>query len=578
MSRHRELKQQRESLIKEVDSVHVSISRILDSNRVHKINLDNIEDDLKQTIEKASNLALISEINKNTFDHSEILAKLQTKRDEILTNRDKKLLNINYENFSKKAKEKLSIEDSVKKSVEVKNLLDEKMGKRLSLALTKVIPSNRSFNSLNEIQNAFDELDYISNKISTSKDFMPRIEKMIFSYDTQGSDSTAIVTFVLVIILISIAIIFSMPLFVLMLVGLFSYNIYKSFYYYKSMSIAKVLVSNIAKINNSIEEGIKNKVKSKRSEIENKFEMMLNKVDSKILLVEELISDTTAEVEADFSFNSLSITESFRSKKDSILEQVRKNEIQVEHYHSEIERLKNKIKEIDSSIREEASSIYEKYYPSDGTFDELSSLYIDDILIDIVDDSPIIHELPVGSAVYIYKDESEVLKFINLYLVSLISRMSISSLYIKIFDIKYAGTKLIDYAKLDTVEQIISQDDVKACAESLTKEMLKRIKVIGSNSIEEYNKAMIADESSPQPYQVIIDLFGKPGEEQSKLRQILINGFNYGLIYNLFVDVKDIEGDNQSIKFLIDNYSNYYFVSNQSVVKKSSKFLTSLMK
>lgn len=576
MSRHRELKSQRRKLTLEIEEIRSGIRRVEDNNKVYQITLDNLEDDFVKSVDKAEKAALADEINKHTFKHTEILGKLQNKREEILTNRDKKLENITYEKYAKKAKNKLSIEDSVKRSENIQSILEEKIGKRLSSELSRIIPSNRSFNTLTEIQDAFDELELISGKLGKDLDVVSRLEKIIFSYDTTEMEGNSSIAFVVVVLLIFICLMFFMPILVVGLVLLFCYNLHKSLVYYDAMSIAKVLVSNVNKINASIEDGIKNKVKSKRTEVENKFKSMLDKVDKKIETVEELISDTTAEIEADFNFNSSSIAENYKSRKDSTLEQIAKNNAQIDSYQAQIQEIENKIKAIDEEIAEEGKNIYGKYYPRNLEYEERSGLFLDDILLDIQDNEPILHELPRGSAVYLYKDESSLMKFMNLYLCSLISRMRLSSLYLKLFDVKYAGTKMLEYDDLETFELSTTKEMIKENVESLNQEMMKRIKIVGSKHIDDYNKAMIEDDGAPLAYYVVFDMFNKPSDSDSIQRQILINGFKYGLVYNLFLDIKEVEKDKKCLEFLLDNYAEYYYISDTNVSKKSSKFVASL--
>lgn len=576
MSRHRELKSQRRKLTLEIEEIRSGIKRVEDNNKVYQMTLNNLEDDFVKSVDKAEKAALADEINKHTFKHTEILGKLQNKREEILTNRDKKLENITYEKYAKKAKNKLSIEDSVKRSEDIKQVLEEKIGKRLSSELSRIIPSYRSFNTLTEIQDAFDELELMSSKLGRDLDVMDRLEKIIFSYDTSEIQGNSSVIFIIVVLLIFIGLMFFMPILVVGLVLLFCYNLHKSLVYYDAMSIAKVLVSNVNKINNSIEEGIKNKVKSRRTEVENKFKLMLDKVDKKIETVEELISDTTAEVEADFNFNSSSIAENYKSRKDSTLEQIAKNNAQIDSYQAQIQEIENKIKAIDEEIAEEGKNIYDKYYPKSLSYEERSGLFLDDILLDIQDNEPVLHELPRGSAVYLYKDESSLLNFVNLYLCSLISRMRMTSIYLKLFDTKYAGTKLLEYSPLETFEVSLNKEMIKENIESLNQEMMKRIKIIGSKHIDEYNKEAIDEEGSPLAYYVIFDMFNKPSDSDSIQRQILINGFKYGLAYHLFLDIKEVEKDKKCLEFLLENYSEYYYISDSGVSKKSSKFVSSL--
>lgn len=576
MSRHRELKAQRRKLLTEIEELRASIKRVEDNNKVYQMTLDNLEDEFNLSVDRAKEAALNDEINKHTYKHNEVLNKLQHKREEILSNRDKKLDGITYEKFAKKAKNKLSLENSVKRSEEIKNVLDEKIGKRLSSELSRIIPSYRSFNTLTEIQNAFDELEYISGKLGKDLEIVGRLEKLIFSYDASEIDKNSSIAFVVVVLLIFLCLMFFMPVLVIGLVVLFVYNLHKSYMYYDAMSIAKVLVSNVNKINASIEDGIRNRVKSKRSEVENKFKSMLDKVDKKIATVEELISDTTAEVEADFNFNSSSIAENYKSRKDSTLEQIAKNNAQIDDYQSNIRDIENRIKAIDDEIAEEGRNIYGKYYPRNLNYEERSGLYIDDILLDIQENEPILHELPRGSAVYLYKDESSLMKFVNLYLCSLISRMRMSSLYLKLFDVKYAGTKLLEYSPLETFEVSSTKEMIKENIESLNQEMMKRIKIIGSKHIDDYNKDMIEEEGSPLTYNVVFDMFNKPSDSDSIQRQILINGFKYGIVYHLFLDIKEIEKDKKCLEFLLENYAEYYYISDTNVSKKSSKFVSSL--
>lgn len=576
MSRHRELKSQRRKLTLEIEEIRSGIRRVEDNNKVYQMTLDNLEDDFVKSVDKAEKAALADEINKHTFKHTEILGKLQNKREEILTNRDRKLENITYEKYSKKAKNKLSIEDSVKRSEEIQSILEEKIGKRLSSELSRIIPSTRSFNTLTEIQDAFDELEFISGKLGRDVDVISRLEKIIFSYDTTEMEGNSSIAFVVVVLLIFIGLMFFMPILIIGLVLLFCYNLHKSLVYYDAMSIAKVLVSNVNKINSSIEDGIKNKVKSKRTEVENKFKSMLDKVDKKIETVEELISDTTAEIESDFNFNSSSIAENYKSRKDSTLEQIAKNNAQIDSYQSQIQEIENKIKAIDEEIAEEGKNIYGKYYPRELSYEERSGLFLDDILLDIQDNEPILHELPRGSAVYLYKDESSLMKFIHLYLCSLISRMRLTSFYLKLFDVKYAGSKLLEYRPLDTFEASTTKEMIQENIKSLNEEMMKRIQIVGSKHIDDYNKAMIEDDGSPLAYYIVLDMFNKPSDSDSIQRQILINGFKYGLVYNLFLDIKEVEKDKKCLEFLLENYSEYYYISDTNVSKKSSKFVSSL--
>ena len=578
MSRHRELKVEKSGLQSEIDGLRNKISGYQNFIKVQESLLNNLDKELEDQIKKSSDLALKKEIDKQTFKHREILRKLQNKRDEILSNRDRKLEKITYERYSEKAKKKLSIDDSVKKSEEVKSMLDEKMGERFSRELSRIIPSTKSFNSLNEVQEAFTEVETMCASLRGSNDIMERLELMIFSYDTSEIDSKSTATVAIVVVFLLLVGIFFMPLLILILIVLVVMNVMKSVKFYKAMSIVKVLVSNVKRINQSIEDGIRNKVKSKRTEIENKFKMMLDGVEEKIATVEELISDTTQEVTNDFAFDDREIIDSFKTKKDSYLEQIKNNEANITDANASIKLIEEKISKIDLMIVEEGKNIFESYYPRDGEFENRSSVYLDDFLVDIVNDEPVVHELPRGSAVYFYKDESVMMNLLNLYLISLYTRMQPTSLYAKLIDQKYACTGFIDYSKISTMEQIIDKDGIKNLSETLNKEMMKRIKIIGSKHIDDYNKAMLEDDSAPQPYYYIFDLFNKPNESDSLLRQVLINGFKYGIAYNLFLDVKDVEGDAKCVEFLEKNYSSYYYITDTGVSKKSSKFLSIFLK
>lgn len=577
MSRHSELKCERRKLVESKMTIQDSITRVEQSNKVFNLNLSSLDDDFEKSVDKAKNAALAEEINKHTFKHTEILGKLQSKREEILSNRDKKLENITYENMSKKTKSELSVEYSIEKVEEIKSKLDEKMGKRLSSELSRIIPSKGSFNTISKIKQAFDELEYSIDKLGKDLDIVDRLEKIAFSFDTSSIEGNSTIYFILVILIIFVSLLFFMPLLVLLLVALFIYNIHRSIIYYDAMSISKILISNVNKINSSLEEGIKNKVKFKRNEVENKFKSMLDKVDRKIETVEDLISNTTAEIESDFNFNDSVIMENYKSKKDSISEQISKNNAQIESYKSEIESIDMKIKEIDEEILEVGKTIFSQYYPNDLSFEDRSSIYLEDILLDIQNSEPNIFTLPRGSAVFLYKDESSLMQYLNLYLCSIYSRMKPSSFYVKMIDLKYAGTKLLEFNSIDSFTSFLTPEEIKEDDIIMRQEILKRTNVIGSKHIDDYNLSSIEDNGSPLSYYIILDLFRKPEESDTLRRQSILTGFNYGVMYNLFLNVKDIEEDKRCVEYLLNNYSEYYYITDSGVSKKSSKFMQSLL-
>ena len=577
MSRHSELKCERRKLVESKMTIQDSITRVEQSNKVFNLNLSSLDDDFEKSVDKAKNAALAEEINKHTFKHTEILGKLQSKREEILSNRDKKLENITYDNMSKKTKSELSVEYSIEKVEEIKSKLDEKMGKRLSSELSRIIPSKGSFNTISKIKQAFDELEYSIDKLGKDLDIVDRLEKIAFSFDTSSIEGNSTIYFILVILIIFVSLLFFMPLLVLLLVALFIYNIHRSIIYYDAMSISKILISNVNKINSSLEEGIKNKVKFKRNEVENKFKSMLDKVDRKIETVEDLISNTTAEIESDFNFNDSVIMENYKSKKDSISEQISKNNAQIESYKSEIESIDMKIKEIDEEILEVGKTIFSQYYPNDLSFEDRSSIYLEDILLDIQNSEPNIFTLPRGSAVFLYKYESSLMQYLNLYLCSIYSRMKPSSFYVKMIDLKYAGTKLLEFNSIDSFTSFLTPEEIKEDDIIMRQEILKRTNVIGSKHIDDYNLSAIEDNGSPLSYYIILDLFRNPEESDTLRRQSILTGFNYGVMYNLFLNVKDIEEDKRCVEYLLNNYSEYYYITDSGVSKKSSKFMQSLL-
>lgn len=540
--------------------------------------LQRLSSEQDNNIKTAYSLALKDQISKSTLKYENMISKLNNNREQLLTNKQKRLDNINYESYSDSVKSDVSIEDCMEKCNSIKETLMEKQGTRLFNVLTTFSDlQSPDLYSLEDIHEAFDDLDVKLRKLSNTNNFLNTVYTSVSDIKINSEDKVQVVSSLVMCAILFVLFLYFTPFFVLLLVFLLSYNLYKSYYMYNCLVFVGNIMNNLSFINDSIERGITAKMEEDKLHIDNKFKSKLMKIDENLDALDEKIIEITEAVTNSFTFNSDRIKDSFLIKEQSLKERISLLKSEYVDLNADISDLDKEISDVNMQIIKLSKSIFEQYYPTIPK--EKFQLYPNDMLFDIVDNKPNIFTLPTGSACFIFKSEDVMFDFITTYLTLLYSNLLCSSFNVHFYDSKYVGTKSIEFTKLKNFCVYSEKNGVKEDVTELRVEMGKRISLLGGDLIKDYNESMIKEESVPLSYHVVLDLFTDPNDFTEEYKQVLINGFNSGIIPMSFMLESDIEfSDSSRFKDVLPLYKDFYLVTSDVISKKSKIFFENKMK
>lgn len=534
--------------------------------------LDSIKLDMESSIKRSHDLALREEISKGILKYENLVSKLLNNREVVLTNKQKRLDDITYENYASEVKNGLSIDECIEKCKEMKSSIELKQGSRLFNIISAYSEKHESdLTSLDDIEKVFDSIDSKLSKLNNNNDLLLKIESVIFDYNVDVSNKNQLISFILICVVILGLGIFLTPLLVILMLAMFGYNIYKSHFIHKCIVDVNSIMYNLSDIQSSIEKGINTKMEEDRLIIENKFKGKLSKIDNNIEELENKIVEVTESITNGFHFNSDRLKESFKIKENSLKEKISLLSTEYLNLSAKVTDLEKDVKDVDFEINKLSRSIFEQYYPKEPQ--NKSLMYPQDMLIDLVDNRPNIFNLPKGSSCFIFKNEEDLFSYLDLYLTLLYSQMACSAFTIHYFDSKYIGTKSIEFTKLKNFMVYSDKENVADDIEEMRIEMGKRISLLAGSNVLDYNKEIITEGSVPLSYNVIIDLFTDDSRLSDVAKQVVINGFDTGIVYNSFILESQIDFKGNGVFWnMLPLYKDFYLVTSDKISKKSKSF------
>lgn len=573
-----QLVQKKNRLLSELDSFKQDIqSRNREINQVQN-ELDSMDSTLRTSVESSKKEALKQEIKNGTKRFEEEIEDINSKRDILLSNKQKRLDSLTYENYSSKIKDSLSIDSCLDKCKSIYDLLEEKQGKRLNSTLfSSLPPRDISLNSLDDIQGVFDSIDWKLQILSKKLNLLDKLENLVFSLSMDFSDSKQIVLAIFLLAVLGIILVWFSPIMVLVMIGIVVYNVYTCSFICDCISILSAILSNLENIKSSIEQGIQAKIEEDRTTIETRFGSKLAMIDDKLDALENSILSESKRIEKEFVYDSTRLQENFKVKESSLKSKIVGLKNQIDGLQTRCKEIDMQVKDIDKKILELSKNIFSTYYPNDLT--NKSIFLPNDMLIDIVDNEPIISPLPKDSALIIFKTEEDLFSFTNLLLGLLYSNVKCSSFKLHYFDTKYMGSKSILYSSLDNFNVITEGKDLDDLLKELLSEMKKRIGFLMEKDIKSYNEEMLRESSVPLSYDVVLD-FGLDSQKiNGTYRQLLINGFSRGLtFYSLvYMDEIDMTGKGPFWEVL-ELYKEVYVLSPKGLSKKTPSFFINKIK
>lgn len=539
--------------------------------------LNGLDDDLQKMLSKAESESLNNEIEKATADFYKELDELNGNKEILLANKQKWLDAIQYEVYASKLKDNLSVDSCLNQYKEMYDALESKQGARLTKLLFSKIESNSfSVGSLDDIECLFDEISWKIEMLTKNIDILNKVEDYVFALSVDFDDPKQLLMTVAVAAVLIGLVLYSTPVLVILMVAFVCYKVWSCYFISNCIAMVNSIASNLESIKNSIEEGIKAKMEEDRTTIEVKFSAKLSTVESRIEEINLLKDRKVDEVKESFVYDHTKLKESYRVKQSSLKDKLANIKNQVENFKKDCVKIEQEIKNVDEQIIELSKNVFNNYY---GLSKEKSVFFPNEILLDIVDNEPKIYKVPRNSSVIIFKDETEMFKFVELLNSLLYSNVKCSSFKIHYYDTKYMGNKSLKFMGLDNFNIMAEQKPFEGLITELLSEMKKRVKILMDKDIDDYNKEVLKEGSVTLSYDLVFDFSIENKNLTDYYKQLIVNSASTGIfIYKLITQNNiDFTGKGTFWEFL-DLYDECYTISEHNLIKRDKSFFRQRIK
>lgn len=578
MALYEELILQKESLIDRRAALQLDIQEQNNLIMQKRRNLEAINSDYFNSIERAKSESLKLAIEKEVQPIEDSINELLNKRDIILKNKDKRLKDITYENYQSEIIKDLSIDDILDSCKKMYGLLEQRQGERLNDLLFEQIPSDDL--ELNSLEDVTDLIRGVEDKVVfLSKRFnvFEKLETLMYKKDVDSNNNFDVITFGIFVIVSLVSFVYFAPLFILVMLGLICFNVYLYCFNYKCIRLLNSISKSLGTIEESIIKIIEDKVKSDRDLVESKFNEKLRKIDSIINSAEDRISEISEEITNDFSYDPSGLKESFRVKEQSIKDSIELMTHELDSCKKSFSDIEEKLKEVEAEILKLSQSLFSKYYPLniENKIDD----YPQDMLLDIVDNKPIIFKLPRGSSILVFSNQDDLFEFSNLLLLYLYSNMRCCSFRLFYHDEVNICSNAAQYNGLNNFIPLVDSAEYATSLSEMNKELKKRINILVDREIFAYNKEMLEEGNATMSYNILLDFFVSNNTGDADYKQVVVNGFNRGLIPIALVLKNEIDTrGNGPFWDMLNLYDEIYEFNGSRFLKKSKMSYEKLRK
>ena len=545
------------------------------SNIEHELN--GLDNELKKMLAKAESESLNKDIEKSTAEFYKELEELNDNKETLLANKQKRLDSIQYEVYASKLKDNLSVDSCLDKCKEIYNMLETKQGERLNtLLFSKIESSAFSVGSLNDIENLFADIDWKVGMLTKNLNLLSKLEDYVFSLSVDFNDPKQLLMTIVVAVCLIGLLLYSAPILVILMVAFVCYNVWSCYFICNCIAMVNSISSNLESIKSSIEEGINAKMEEDRTTIDVRFSAKLSAIESKIDEITLLKDRKVDEVKEGFVYDPTKLKESYKVKQSSLKDKLANIKNQVENFKKDCVKIEQEIKNVDEQIIELSKNVFNNYY---GLSKEKSVFFPNEILLDIVDNEPKIYKVPRNSSVIIFKDETEMFKFVELFNSLLYSNVKCSSFKIHYYDMKYMGNKSLKFIGLDNFNVMAEQKPFEGLISELLSEMKKRVKILIDKDIDDYNKEVLKEGSVPLSYDLVFDFSIDNKNLTDHYKQLIVNSSSTGIfIYKLITQNNiDFTGKGSFWEFL-DLYDECYTISEHNLIKRDKSFFKQRIK
>lgn len=524
------------------------------------------------------------------------ITELETKLQDLQNDHKAELQEATEENMLKNCATEQEILNDLKNSA---SLVSKRLQSILSVRFYKELTSQLEDNVIKLKQSDLDkvikyfnkcdkQLEKMNDENDTIGNFLQSLENTLEEADVQqiNTNRKALVVFSLVLIVLSFfAYRYLFPLYLIFLLIMFGYNLYRSYTLYKIMIVHKAVQDNISVIDNLLREKILAEVESQKEKINSFYEKEIKDTEDKILISKQKLIDASATADASFSFDGSDLKRLYEQTK--IRHQTRESELYEKQYtiKDEIDQIFTRQKE----LKEQLDKLVGDYKNIYLNFQRIGTSFLFDptFLFDIDEDKsrPVFFKHPQGSCLFLYHDRADAIGFIKLIVTQLRSRLAPSSQRVIYYDTQNMGQDCIFFSPVlenkndpaSSLFKIFREDsELKDYITNMQEEMRSRQKDLrGDGNISIYNKHMLEIESLTLPY--LFSFIMDPSQEllNSSISTITRVSGTYGIFVHVFMEINSFTEMGKNVVRSLDTFNEVYLLQNGNFNTRAKDYVIS---
>lgn len=573
------LKQKVESLNRDKRNYESDLRRI-------RLEYDKADSGLPQAIQDAKERSMKSELDKLKEPFIAEIEELEEKNDSLAELMERKKKEYTRSEFEEPFENELNIiNDCISNVSLAETCVKEHLGERLA----EVINSRLS---VGKIELGVEDLESISkklNKYQTNLKIMSRtgkskaigkkfgnlMEKLTPCKDEtkEGAITNDLIMYTLAVGGVSFLVIKLLSPFLLVsLLGLCSYNVYKTYAVYRLLLETKLVQDNTDVLKNLISSKVDEQIKQYLEQLENAYELSTEKVNNRISQLNMEMEKQINILESNFQFDSTEVEAKFENNKNRLKDEQIATERHLADLNKNIDDTVSQLRLAELAYNELADSEKELRLSTASCGDEI--IYPKDILYDMDEDNEGEYwNLPTTPTLILYESRAEVTKFCKLLILQLLNQMSPTAIQMDYIDGKYMAadiTELYDLPK--GLFNITLTDEIKKLIDAKKETLLLRLKSIGSDTIAHYNEEMIKNDSVIIPYNLLLMLdidFSVLSSQDMK--SIIINGSQVGVFSYIFIEEDEFLADESFRLEFLKTANKVSLITKNGKIKRRSK-------
>lgn len=573
------LKQKVESLNRDKRNYESDLRRI-------RLEYDKADSGLPQAIQDAKERSMKSELDKLKEPFIAEIEELEEKNDSLAELMERKKKEYTRSEFEEPFENELNIiNDCISNVSLAETCVKEHLGERLA----EVINSRLS---VGKIELGVEDLESISkklNKYQTNLKLMSRtgkskaigkkfgnlMEKLTPCKDEtkEGAITNDLIMYTLAVGGVSFLVIKLLSPFLLVsLLGLCSYNVYKTYAVYRLLLETKLVQDNTDVLKNLISSKVDEQIKQYLEQLENAYELSTEKVNNRISQLNMEMEKQINILESNFQFDSTEVEAKFENNKNRLKDEQIATERHLADLNKNIDDTVSQLHLAELAYNELADSEKELRLSTASCGDEI--IYPKDILYDMDEDNEGEYwNLPTTPTLILYESRAEVTKFCKLLILQLLNQMSPTAIQMDYIDGKYMAadiTELYDLPK--GLFNITLTDEIKKLIDAKKETLLLRLKSIGSDTIAHYNEEMIKNDSVIIPYNLLLMLdidFSVLSSQDMK--SIIINGSQVGVFSYIFIEEDEFLADESFRLEFLKTANKVSLITKNGKIKRRSK-------